>query len=99
MDADVTDADNRLRLLHPTLDEAVTRSNELSVQAESVDDLGGLGHDIDNVVTEMEALRQALEETNPRSASAAAASELPPPPTSAPPPPDRPDATPSTGTA
>jgi hypothetical protein len=99
MDAVVTDAVNRLRLLDAKLDEAVTRSIELSVQAESVDDLGGLGHDIDNVVTEMEALRQALEETNPRSASAAAASELPPPPTSAPPPPDRPDATPSTGTA
>jgi hypothetical protein len=64
MDRVVTEAVNRLRLLDAKLDEAVTRSIELSVQAENVDELGGLGLDIDNVVTEMEALRQALDETH-----------------------------------
>jgi hypothetical protein len=59
----ITDADGRLRLLNARLDEAAARTIELSVQAERVSDLGGLGHDIDLMVDDMEALRQALEET------------------------------------
>jgi hypothetical protein len=90
MDRVVSDAVNRLRLLDAKLDEAVTRSIELSVQAETVDDLGGLGNDIENVVTEMEALRQALDETHSTPSSSL---PLPPPPTPSA------DGTPSTGTA
>ncbi len=56
------DAQSRLRLLDARMDELVARVAELSVSAG--DDLGGLDSDVDGLVTEMEALRQALEETN-----------------------------------
>jgi hypothetical protein len=59
----IGDADSRLRLLNARLDEAATRTIELSVQADDVSDLGGLGDDVDQMVHEMEALRQAIEET------------------------------------
>lgn len=56
------DAQSRLRLLDARMDELVARAAELSVS--SGDDLGGLDSDVDGLVTEMEALRQAIEETN-----------------------------------
>jgi len=59
----IRDADSRLRLLNARLDEAAARTIELSVQAHDVSDLGGLGRDVDDMVDEMEALRQAIEET------------------------------------
>ncbi|MDP1806573.1 MAG: hypothetical protein Q8K72_15460, partial [Acidimicrobiales bacterium] len=59
----IGDADSRLRLLNARLDEAAARTIELSVQAHDVADLGGLGDDVDQMVDEMEALRQAVEET------------------------------------
>jgi hypothetical protein len=59
----IRDADSRLRLLNARLDEAAARTIELSVQANDVSDLGGLGADVDHMVDEMEALRQAIEET------------------------------------
>jgi hypothetical protein len=59
----IADADSRLRLLNARLDEAAARTIELSVQAHDVSDLGGLGRDVDDMVDEMEALRQAIEET------------------------------------
>jgi hypothetical protein len=59
----IGDADSRLRLLNARLDEAAARTIELSVQAHDVTELGGLGHDVDEMVDEMEALRQAIEET------------------------------------
>lgn len=59
----ITDADSRLRLLNARLDEAAARTIELSVQASDVADLSGLGDDVDSMVDEMEALRQAIEET------------------------------------
>ena len=59
----IADADGRLRLLNARLDEAAARTIELSVQAHDVADLGGLGADVDQMVDEMEALRQAIEET------------------------------------
>jgi hypothetical protein len=55
-------ADAELRLLDARLAEAVTRALELSAQASDPADLGPLGDDIDGVVTEMEAVRQALDE-------------------------------------
>ena len=73
----VADAQDRLRLLDARLDEAVARAIELSVQAGDADDLGGLGNDVDNLVEEMEALRQAMDETD--RASSGSPPELPPP--------------------
>jgi hypothetical protein len=64
MNATVTDARDRLRLLDARLDEAVARAIELSVQGGDVKDAGGLGDDIDGVVGDMEALRQGLEEAD-----------------------------------
>jgi hypothetical protein len=77
MDSVITDTRDRLRLLDARLDEAVTRAIELSVRAQGPADLGGLSHDVDSLVGEMEALRQALDETDrPGPATAT----LPPPP-------------------
>lgn len=59
----IADADSRLRLLNARLDEAAARTIELAVQAGDVTELGGLGADVDEMVDEMEALRQAIEET------------------------------------
>jgi hypothetical protein len=59
----IGDADSRLRLLNARLDEAAARTIELSVQADDVGELGGLGADVDQMVDEMEARRQAIEET------------------------------------
>ena len=56
------DAQEKLKLLDARLDEAVARAVELSITAEDVGELGGLGGDVDDVVTEMETLRQSLEE-------------------------------------
>lgn len=56
------DAAEQLRLLDARLDEAVARAVELSLSGNS-GQLTGLGSDVDDVVGEMEALRQALDET------------------------------------
>lgn len=55
-------AHDDLLLLNARLDEAVARAIELSVQAGSVDELNRLGSDVEEVVGDMEALRQGLEE-------------------------------------
>jgi hypothetical protein len=55
------DARNQLRLLDARLDELVARAVELSVGG-STAGVGGLGDDVDVLVQEMEALRQAVEE-------------------------------------
>jgi hypothetical protein len=64
LEAVIEDAYSRLRLLDARLDETVARGAELAVRASDVDELTGLGDDVDGLVTEMEALRQALEETS-----------------------------------
>lgn len=64
------DTADRLRLLDARLGEAVARAIELSVSAGSSADASGLTSDIDDVVGEMEALRQALEETGSLSSGA-----------------------------
>jgi hypothetical protein len=66
----IADADSRLRLLNARLDEAAARTIELSVQGSAMAELGGLGDDVDTMVDEMEALRQAIEETGGGSAVA-----------------------------
>ena len=58
-----TDASDRLRVLDAQLDEAVARAIELSVHADSVNDIAPLGADVDSLVSELESLRQGLEET------------------------------------
>lgn len=72
-----TEAQDRLRLLNARLDEMVARAIELSVDASQVDELGGLGSDVDSLVDEMEALRLAMDETD--SLGAPAPAELPQP--------------------
>lgn len=73
LDRVIGDADSRLHLLNARLDEAAARTIELSVQASDVSDLGGLGSDVDEMVDEMEALRQAIEETGGGGTAAAGA--------------------------
>jgi hypothetical protein len=58
-----TDASDRLRVLNAQLDEAVARAVELSVHADSVSDVAPLGADVDSLVSELESLRQGLEES------------------------------------
>lgn len=57
-------ADERLRMLDARYDELVARAVEVSL---GTGDSEGLSHDVDDLVTELEALRQALDETAPRS--------------------------------
>jgi hypothetical protein len=63
MDGLLVETVDRLRLLDARMDETVSQAIELAVQADSPDDLGGLGSDVDSLVLDMEALRQALDET------------------------------------
>lgn len=56
------DTRDRLRLLDARLDEAVARAVELSLAGDH-GELGGLGSAVEELVGDMEALRQALEET------------------------------------
>ena len=56
------DAADRLRVLNAQLDEAVARAVELSVRGADAD-ISPLTNDVDNIVGELEALRQGLEET------------------------------------
>lgn len=58
------DAQNRLRVLNAQLDEAVARSVEISVSASDASQLSPLTDEVDNVVGELEALRQGLEEVS-----------------------------------
>jgi hypothetical protein len=57
-----TDARDRLQVLDARLDEAVARAVELSLQAGDVQDLSGLGNDVDSLLGDLESLRQGLEE-------------------------------------
>jgi hypothetical protein len=70
MAAVAADARDRLRLLEARLDEAVARAVELSLRADDVTDVGGLGGDVDALVSEMESLRQGLEEAGGASRAA-----------------------------
>jgi hypothetical protein len=57
------DASDRLKVLNAQLDEAVARAIELSVDADSVSDVAPLGADVDSLVSELESLREGLEES------------------------------------
>jgi hypothetical protein len=56
------DTREKLRLLDARLDEAVARAVELSIRADDVGELGGLGSQVEDVVSDMETLRVSLEE-------------------------------------
>ena len=58
------DARERLRLLNAQLDESVARAVELSLDVADLSGLAPLGSDVENLVTELESLRQALDETS-----------------------------------
>jgi hypothetical protein len=60
----VGDARTQLRLLDARLDEAVTRAVELSLRSAPDADVTGLGSDVESLVTDMEALRSALEDVD-----------------------------------
>jgi hypothetical protein len=58
------DARSRLRVLNAQMDEAVARAVELSVTGSDAADLTPLSADVDSLVTDLEALRLALDETS-----------------------------------
>ena len=61
MDGSITETRDRLRLLNARLDEAVTRSIELSVTTGDSSRLESIDDDVATITQEMEALRQGLE--------------------------------------
>lgn len=61
MQAVSVDARDKLRLLDARLDELVARAVEVSVGSA---DSGALSGDVDDIVNDLEALRQALEDTD-----------------------------------
>jgi hypothetical protein len=71
LEAVAVDARDRLQLMDARLDEAVARAIELSLRAEDVGELHGLGNDVDNLVGEMESLRQGLDEAGQAAAGVA----------------------------
>jgi len=77
LDAVITETDARLRLLNARLDETVTRAIELSARVGSADDLGNILDDVDVVVSDLEALRQALGEADAVSSRQTATPSLP----------------------
>jgi hypothetical protein len=58
------DAQTKLRVLNAQLDEAVARAVEISLHPADESALSPLGSDVDQLVGELESLRQALEETS-----------------------------------
>jgi hypothetical protein len=71
LEAVAIDARDRLQLMDARLDEAVARAVELSLRAEDVGELRGLGNDVDSLVGEMESLRQGLDEAGRAAAGVA----------------------------
>ena len=57
-------AEDKIKLLNARLDEAVARAVELSIKAEDVGELGGLGGQVDDLVSELESLRVSLDEAS-----------------------------------
>lgn len=64
LDTTIAEAADQLRLTNALLDEAVASAVELSVSAHDVDDLAGLGNDVDVLVADLEAIRLGLDEVD-----------------------------------
>lgn len=64
MDGVIEQARSQLRLLDARMGEAVVRALELSAQASADASVSTLSTDVDTMVSDMEALRQAMEETH-----------------------------------
>lgn len=64
LDATIAETHERLMLLDARTDEAVTRAVELSVSQADPDSVGALADDVSGIVGDLEALRQAIEETD-----------------------------------
>jgi hypothetical protein len=64
LDRTIYDTYDRLRLLDARLDETVTRTVELAVTQADAREVGGIGSEVDAIVSEMESLRLAVEETD-----------------------------------
>jgi hypothetical protein len=64
MDKVIEQARSQLRLLDARMGEAVVRALELSAQASADASVSTLSTDVDTMVSDMEALRQAMEETH-----------------------------------
>jgi hypothetical protein len=62
MDDIIRDTRDRLRLQNARMDESVARAIELSVKAEDVTELEGLGDNVGSLVTQLDAMRQALDD-------------------------------------
>lgn len=77
LDRTIADTHDRLRLLDARLDETVTRTVELAATQAESDDASGLGSEVDDIVAEMESLRQAVEETDEHSTGDAAGPAVP----------------------
>jgi hypothetical protein len=73
LDAVIDRTQRELRVLDARLDEAVARALELTARAGADTAVVGLGSDVDALVTEMEALRLALDETDAAASSGGAA--------------------------
>jgi hypothetical protein len=63
MEGVAREARTRLRVLNAQMDEAVARAVELAVTAHDSADLSPLSADVESLVSELESLRQAVEET------------------------------------
>jgi hypothetical protein len=68
MDDVIRDTRDRLRLQNARMDESVARAIELSVKAEDVTELEGLGDNVGDLVTQLDAMRQALDDPTLRAA-------------------------------
>jgi hypothetical protein len=80
MDAVISRTESELRVLDARLDESVARAIELTARAGGDESLvAGLGHDVDDLVTELEALRLALDDADEASRSGAASPRSRPP--------------------
>jgi len=64
LDRTIADTVDQLRLLDARLDETVTRTVELAATQADSSDLGGIGPEVESIVSELESLRQAVEETD-----------------------------------
>lgn len=86
MERVIEDAVDRLRLLDARLDETVTRAIELSTGSSTAQSAGAVSGDIEGLVTEMEALRLALDEAGGGTPSPAPGSDASGPAGASPPP-------------